>query len=100
MIRGPHRQDPGTGRDRSAAARQHQHCDVVGRRDRALIGLLVFTFARIGAALGMTVADVFWQHRRLWVRLHEKGGKEHAMPCHHHLETYLQDYIEAAKNCR
>jgi len=52
---------------------------------------------RIGAALGMTVADVYWQHRRLWVRLHEKGGKEHSMPCHHHLETYLQDYIEAAK---
>jgi site-specific recombinase XerD len=69
---------------------------VVGLRDRALIALLVFTFARIGAALGMTVADVYWQRRRLWVRLHEKGGKEHAMPCHHHLETYLQDYIEAA----
>src|ERR1700675_3702911 len=69
---------------------------VVGLRDRALIGLLVFTFARIGAALGMTVADVYWQHRRLWVRLREKGGKEHAIPCHHHLETYFQDYIEAA----
>ena len=69
---------------------------VVGMRDRALIGLLVFTFARIGAALDMTVADLYWQHRRLWVRLHEKGGKEHSMPCHHHLETYLQDYIEAA----
>jgi len=69
---------------------------VVGLRDRALIGLLVFTFARIGAALGMTVADVYWQHRRLWVRLDEKGGKEHSMPCHHNLETYLQDYIEAA----
>ena len=53
---------------------------VVGLRDRALIGLLVFTFARIGAALGMTVEDVYWQHRRLWVRLHEKGGKEHACP--------------------
>ena len=69
---------------------------MTGLRDRALIALLVFTFARIGAALGMTVADVYWQHRRLWVRLHEKGGKEHSMPCHHHLETYLQDYIEAA----
>jgi site-specific recombinase XerD len=69
---------------------------LVGLRDRALIGLLVFTFARIGAALGMTVGDVYWQHRRLWVRLHEKGGKEHSMPCHHNLETYLQDYIEAA----
>ena len=69
---------------------------VVGFRDRALIGLLVFTFARIGAALGMTVDDVYWQRRRLWVRLHEKGGKQHSMPCHHNLETYLQDYIEAA----
>src|SRR5277367_7155979 len=28
--------------------------------------------------------------------LHEKGGKEHSMPCHHNLETYLQDYLEAA----
>src|SRR6266852_6032024 len=63
---------------------------VVGLRDRALISLLVFTFARIGAALGMTVADVYWQHRRLWVRLHEKGGKEHSMPCHHNLETYCR----------
>jgi site-specific recombinase XerD len=69
---------------------------VVGRRDRALMALLVYTFARIGAALGMNVGDVYWQQRRLWVRLHEKGGKEHAMPCHHHLESYLQDYIEAA----
>jgi hypothetical protein len=43
----------------------------------------------------MTVADIYWQHRRLWVRPHEKSGKEHSMPCHHHLETYLQDYIEA-----
>jgi site-specific recombinase XerD len=49
---------------------------VVGLRDRALIALLVYTFARIGAALGMNVGDVYWQHRRLWVRLHEKGGKE------------------------
>jgi site-specific recombinase XerD len=66
---------------------------VVGLRDRALIAFLVYTFARIGAALGMNVGDVYWQHRRLWV-LHEKGGKEHAMPCHHHLENYLQDYLD------
>jgi hypothetical protein len=51
---------------------------------------------RRGVSVGMIVEDVYWQHRRLWVRLHEKGGKEHAMPCHHNLETYLQDYIEAA----
>jgi integrase/recombinase XerC len=37
-----------------------------GLRDRALIGLMVYSFARIGAALGMTVEDVFTQNRRLW----------------------------------
>lgn len=30
---------------------------------------------------------------RLWVRLHEKGGKRHEMPCHHNLEEYLTAYI-------
>ena len=69
---------------------------MAGLRDRALIGLMVFSFARIGAALGMKVEDVFTQNRRLWVRLREKGGKPHAMPCHHNLETYLTAYIEGA----
>jgi site-specific recombinase XerD len=66
----------------------------VGLRDRALIGLMVFSFARIGAALSMKVEDVYVQHRRLWVRLHEKGGKVHEMPCHHFLEDYLHAYID------
>ncbi len=66
----------------------------IGLRDRALIGLMVYSFARVGAALSMKVEDVFTQNRRLWVRLREKGGKAHAMPCHHHLETYLTAYIE------
>src|SRR5208337_4521007 len=48
---------------------------VIGLRDRALIGLMVYSFARIGAAIGMRVEDVYTQNRRLWVRLHEKGGK-------------------------
>ncbi len=69
---------------------------VIGLRDRALIGLMVYTFARIGAAIGMRVADVYTQNRRLWVRLHEKGGKQHAMPCHHNLESYLRAYIDGA----
>lgn len=66
----------------------------VGLRDRALIGLMVYTFAGIGAAVAMNVEDVFVQRGRLWVRLHEKGGKHHDMPCHHSLEDYLRDYID------
>ena len=42
------------------------------------------------------VRDYFVQGRRGWVRLHEKGGKEHEVPCHHNLERYLDEYIAAA----
>jgi site-specific recombinase XerD len=66
----------------------------IGMRDRALIGLMAFSFARVGAALGMKVEDVYVQNRRLWVRLHEKAGKRHEMPCHHALEDYLHAYID------
>lgn len=65
-----------------------------GLRDRALIALMVFSFARVGAALAMRVEDVYVQNRRLWVRLREKGGKRHEMPCHHTLEEYLHAYLE------
>jgi site-specific recombinase XerD len=61
-----------------------------GLRDRALIALMVYSLARIGAALGMKVEDAYSERHRLWVRLREKGGKAHAMPCHHNLETYPQ----------
>src|SRR3984893_11615785 len=57
---------------------------------------MVYSFARIGAALGMAVEDVYTQNRRLWVRLREKGGKRHAMPCHHNLEEYLTAYLDGA----
>lgn len=67
-----------------------------GLRDRALIGLMVYTFARVGAAISMKVEDYFVQGRRGWVRLHEKGGKEHEMPTHHNLDRYLEEYVTAS----
>jgi integrase/recombinase XerD len=53
---------------------------VVGLRDRALIAVMVYSFARINAVLEMKVRDYFVQGRRGWVRLHEKGGKEQRFP--------------------
>lgn len=55
---------------------------------------MAYSFSRVGAAVSMKVEDVFVQRRRLWLRLHEKGGKWHEMPCHHKLETYLHAYID------
>ena len=67
-----------------------------GLRDRALIALMVYTFARVGATIKMRVEDVYVQGRRTWVRLHEKGGKRHEMPCHHNLDEYLHAYMDGA----
>jgi site-specific recombinase XerD len=69
---------------------------VVGLRDRALISVMTFAFARIGAVVAMCVEDYYPKGKRWWVRLHEKGGKRHEMPAHHNLEAYLDSYIEGA----
>jgi hypothetical protein len=44
----------------------------------------------------MDVKDVYPKQGSLWVRLHEKGGKHHEMPCQHNLKDWLREYIEAA----
>ncbi len=70
--------------------------DLIGLRDRAIIAAMVFTFARVGAMVAMTVEDYYAQGKRSWLRLHEKGGKQHEMPAHHTLEEYIDAYVKAA----
>ena len=65
-------------------------------RDRALIATLTYSFARIGAALKMKVEDLRPKGAGWQVRLHEKGGKYHTMPCHHALFEALHAYIATA----
>jgi site-specific recombinase XerC len=69
---------------------------LIGLRDRALIGVMTYAFARIGAVVAMRVDDYYPEGKRWWVRLHEKGGKRHEMPAHHKLEAYIDDYLAAA----
>ncbi len=70
--------------------------DLVSLRDRALIAVCLYSFARIEAALGMDVNDYFPQGKRWWFRLREKGGKHHEMPAHHKAEEIVDAYIQAA----
>lgn len=70
--------------------------DIKGLRDRALIAVMVYSFARVGATLAMRVEDYYTEGRRGWFRLHEKGGKLHSVPAHHNAEAYLDAYLEAA----
>lgn len=69
---------------------------VVGLRDRALVGVMAFTFARVEAAVDLRVKDYFQNGRRSFVRLREKGGKEKEIPAHHMLEQFLDEYIGTA----
>jgi len=69
---------------------------IAGLRDRALIAAMVFSFARVGAAVAMNVEDYFPQGKRYWFRLHEKGGKRHDVPAHHKAEEYMDEYLLAA----
>ena len=55
---------------------------------------MTYAFARIGAVVAMRVDDYYPNGKRWWVRLHEKGGKEHEMPCHNNLEEYLHAYLQ------
>ena len=68
---------------------------LIGLRDRALIGVMTYAFARVGAAVAMRVEDYFANGKRWWVHLHEKAGKQHEMPAHHKLEAFIDEYLEA-----
>lgn len=69
---------------------------LIDLRDRALIGVMVYSFARVEAATGMRVEDYFVEGRKAWFRLHEKGGKRHEVPAHHNAADYLDAYLAAA----
>jgi integrase/recombinase XerD len=69
---------------------------VVGLRDRAVIAVMTYTFARVGAVVALNVEDCYAQKKRWWLRRREKNGKVNEMPCHHKLEEYLDAYIKAA----
>ena len=69
---------------------------LAGRRDRALVSVMLYSFARVSAVIAMRKQDYFRQESRGWLRLHEKGGKRHDVPAHHRAAEALDDYLEAA----
>ena len=69
---------------------------LAGLRDRALVSVMLYSFARVSAAIAMRRGDYFRQGSRGWLRLHEKGGRRHDVPAHHRAAEALEDYLEAA----
>jgi len=57
--------------------------------------MMIYSFSKVSAALQMTGTDVFKRKQRLWVRLPQKGGNYHELPCHRNLEKTLSEYRKA-----
>jgi len=70
---------------------------LLGLRDRALIAVMTYSFARVTAVLSMKVDDYYANGKKWRLRLHEKGGKFLEVPVHHKAEEYLDAYIHAAR---
>jgi site-specific recombinase XerD len=70
--------------------------DVKGLRDRAIIAIMAYTFARVTAVLKLKRGDYGLQGKRARLRLLEKGTKEKLVWLHHEAEQYLDAYLEAA----
>jgi len=65
-------------------------------RDRAIIGVMTYTFARVSAVVGLDVGDYFQAGHRWKIRLREKGGQRRTVPVHHKAKEYLDAYINEA----
>jgi site-specific recombinase XerD len=69
---------------------------IIGLRDRALIAVMIYSFARVSAAVSMRVEDYFRAGKRWKLRFMEKGGKYNEVFAHHNAEAYLDAYLDLA----
>ncbi len=68
---------------------------LIDLRDRALIGVMAFSFARVEAVCKLKMKDYYAQGRRSYLQLNEKGGMQRDIPCNHRLEEFLDSYVVA-----
>ncbi len=92
------------GKTPEISAKQARHLlqsidtsNVVGLRDRAILAVLIYTAARVGAVAKLTLKSLKHDGTQYSLRFSEKGGKSREIPVRHDLEQFLLDYIEAAK---
>ena len=68
----------------------------VGPRDRAVLAVLIYTAARVGAVAKLTVKNLVHDGSQYTLRFSEKGGKSREIPVRHDLEQLLLAYVQAA----
>jgi site-specific recombinase XerD len=68
----------------------------LGLRDRAVIAILIYTAARIGAVAKLRRQDFRHDGSQWTLRFAEKNGKDREIPVRHDLEGYLLAWLDAA----
>jgi site-specific recombinase XerD len=69
----------------------------VGLRDQAILVVLVYTAARVGAVAKLTLKSLKHDGTQYSLCFSEKGGKSREIPMRHDIEQLLREYIKAAK---
>lgn len=69
---------------------------VIGLRDRAVIALMIYTAARVGAVAKLRRGDFYDSGDQYCLRFTEKGGKVREIPVRHDLQGWMQEYLAAA----
>lgn len=69
---------------------------VVGQRDFAVIGILIYTAARVGAVAKLRRRDFYEVGDQFCLRFHEKGGKVREIPVRHDLQLALNEYLDSS----
>ena len=68
---------------------------VVGLRDRAIIAIMIYTAARVGAVAALRHGDFYDLGDQHCLRFNEKGGKSREIPVRHDLQQFIGDYLAA-----
>ena len=70
---------------------------IVGLRDWAIIGILIYTAARVGAVARLRHTDFFELSGQYAFRFLEKNGKSREIPVRHDLQGHVLDYVSAGR---
>lgn len=69
----------------------------VGLRDRAIIAIMIYTAARVGAVASLRRGDLYDVGDQYCLRFAEKGGKSREIPVRHDLQQFVRAYLSAGE---
>lgn len=70
--------------------------NVAAYRDLAILAVMAYSFARVGAIVRLTGKDYYAQGKNVTFNFHEKNDKYNPVPAHHIAQKHVDEYIEVS----